>query len=260
MDKALSYASLLEFIGQQWELNNRQPSINIHRNSFVDAFGDVGFQYINQFLRDLDERYHAIRVTRYAYLDFMRYEGKNYEDYTDMSAEEILLSQGLEPTPKNIDAVNLDYLTTDIVVEPDFLNIIKSFENPWQEATEPPHVEELTLAKLKLSGNTFWLEFEGKKLELWTYKSKKYKGYLATKSLLEAKSKMCLKDGLTKARLLTNTTQLPVLLHLDKDIEKFFYRHTATHVALNHRIELNHHDAQIVRNYVNRKIRQKRES
>lgn len=259
MEKVLSYASLLEFIKQQWKRNNQQPNITIHRDAFVNEFGGVSFQHINQFLRDLDERYHAIRVTHYAYQDFMRYEGKDYEDYTDMSAEEILLKQKLEATPKNTDAVNLDYLTTDVVVEPDFLNVLESFENPWKETTEPSHVEELTLAKLKLSGRTFLLEFEGKRLEIWTYKSKKYKGYVATKSLLEAKSKMCLKDGLTGARLLTNTTQLPVLLHLEKDIEKLFYRHTTTHVALNHRIELNHHDAQIVRNYVNRKMRQKRE-
>lgn len=259
MDKGLSYRSLMDFLKSQWELNQRNPSLEISKDAFAASFEGISFSTINMFLHDLDERYRAIQVIHYAYVDFMRNSEKEYQDYTDMSAEEILVSQGLELTHKNIDAVTRDYLNTNLIIEPGFLSVFETLENPWQEATEPPHAEELTLAKLKLRGRTFLLEFEGKGLEIWTYKSKKYKGYLATKSLLEAKSKMCLKDGLTKARLLTNTTQLPVLLHLEKDIEKLFYRHTTTHAALNHRIELNHHDAQIVRNYVNRKMRQKRE-
>jgi len=256
MDKLLSYKTLLDFIRQQWEQNGKEPRLEIHRDLFIERFGDISFEFMNQFLRDLDERYRAIRVTEYAYSDKWEY-GK----YMNLSAQEIAQKNRTEPFGKNIEAINRTVLTTSLIVEPNFFDVLTSFEEPWKsKQVEQKIVENYPLAKLLLRGNDLCLEFEGALTKLGHFDSKNTKGYQACKALLEAKGRMLLKDGLTHARLATNTTQLPKLMHIEPVLAKLFYSNTPTHCSLQHKLELNRHDAQVVRNFVNKKKRQKREN
>ena len=256
MDKLLSYKTLLDFIRQQWEQNGKKPSFEIHRNQFVKRFGDISFELINQFLRDLDERYRAVRVKEYAYS-----EKWEYEKYMNLSAEEIAQKNETELFGKNIEAINRTLLTTSLVVEPNFLDVVTSFEEPWKsKEVEQKVVEDYPVAKLLLRGNDFCLEFEGTLTKLGHFNSKKTKGYQACKSLLEAKGRNLRKDGLTHATLATNTTQLPKLMHIEPVLAKLFYSNTLTHCSLQHKLELNKRDEQVVRNFVNKKKRQKREN
>lgn len=251
MEKILSYRSLMELIRQQWELNHKQPSIEIHRDVFVSAFGEISFTFINEFLHDLDERYGAIRVTEYAY-------SKKWEDdkYMDLSAEEIARAKGTEAFGKNIDAINRQTLTTRLVIEPAFHQVMKAFDNPWEESadTGEQHTDTLVLAKLHLRGSSLLLDFEGKQTVLGTFNSKRSKGYEACRALLRAQGRMLKKSGLIiSSEIKTNTTQLPKLLHIPTPIAKIFYSYTPTHCALSPKLELNKRDAAIVRGIVNRK-------
>lgn len=251
MEKVLSYRSLMELIKQQWELNNRHPRIEIHRDVFVSAFGDISFTFINELLHDLDERYGAIRVTEYAY-------SKKWEDdkYMDLSAEEIARLKGTEAFGKNIDAINHQTLTTYLVLEPAFHQVMQSFNNPWEESdsTEEEPVETLVLAKLHLRGASLLLDFEGEQTILGTFRSRRSKGYEACRALLNAQGRMLRKSGLIiSSEIKTNTTQLPKLLHIPTPIAKIFYSYTPTHCALSPKLELSKRDAAIVRGIVNRK-------
>ena len=256
MEKVLTYASLLEFLKREWEANKKHPSIEIHRNAFISEFGDISFVIINRFLGELDSRYHAIKVNEYAY-------SQKWDDeiYMDMSAENIARAKSTEPFGKNLDAINRTTLTTSLVIEPDFLNVLESFSEPWElKSSKHEPVESLTTAKLTLKGTSLFLHFEDKQVLIWKFDSKLRKGYQVCRSLLNAKNEMILKDGLTNSILRTNTTQIPKLIHLEPQLAKLFYRHTKTHAALAPRIELSKHDSAIVRSYVNRKMRENREN
>lgn len=246
----------MEFLRDEWELSHKEPSLKIHRDAFIEEFGDINFEIINRFLRDLDERYHAIRVNDYAYSEKWD-EGK----YLDLSAEEIAAAQNTKPTKKNIDALNQTILTTSLVIEPDFLNVLEAFIKPWERVqSEQSPVEGLVVAKLRLSGKRLLLEVEGKQAEIWSFKSYKGKGYNVCKSLLDAKGRLLPKHGLTTSVLKTNITQLPKLIHLEPKLAKIFYHYEGNRAALSYKLELNKHDAMVVRNYVKRKIREKREA
>lgn len=256
MKDVLSYKTLLEFIKQKWEQNGKHPSLEINRDEFIARFGDVSFVLINRFLHDLDKRYHALRVTDYAYSE--KWED---EKYMDMSAVEIAEAKNTETRGKNIEAISRTTLTTSLVVEPDFLNVLESFNEPWElKASIDSPIESLVTAKLKLKGRALLLDFEGRTVEVGVFDSTRRKGYQVCKSLLAAKGDMLPKDGLTGSILNTSTTQLPKLLKLEPALAKIFYRYTKSHAALNYKVELNKPDAKVVRAYVNSKMRQNRDS
>lgn len=246
MDKLLSYKTLLDFIRQQWEENGNEPSFEINRDKFVERFGNVGFEFINQFLKDLDERYRAIRVKEYAYS-----EKWEYEKYMNLSAKEIAQKDGTEPFGKNIDAINRTVLTTSITIEPNFFAVLKSFENPFEEPVTDSPVEHRDAAKLILRGKRLVLEFQQNKVQLGEFRSKKDKGYRVCEALLEARGKMLVKNDLIPDTLSTNTTQLPKLMHVPLEVADIFYSHDKKQCALRHRVELSSHQAATLRKFVN---------
>lgn len=246
MDKLLSYETLLAFLRHQWEENGREPSFEIHRDKFVERFGDVGFEFINQFLKDLDERYRAIHVKEYAYS-----EKWEYEKYMNLSAEEIAQKNGTEPFGKNIEAINRTVLTTSIILEPAFFTVLKSFENPFEEPVTDSPVEHREAAKLILRGKRLVLEFQQNKVQLGEFRSKKDKGYRACEALLESRGKMLVKNDLIPDTLNTNTTQLPKLMHVPLEIANIFYSYDKKQCALRHRVELSSHQATLLQNFVN---------
>lgn len=246
MARLLSYKTLLELIRQQWEQNGKEPSIEIHRDRFIEQFGDIGFELINQFLRDLDERYRAIRVKEYAY----SYKWE-YEEYMNLSAEEIAQKDGTETSGKNIEAINRTVLTTSLVIEPGFFNVLKSFESPFQEDAAESPVESRATAKLILRGKRLVLEFEKNTIQLGEFRSKKDKGYRACEALLRARGQMQEKNGLISDPLGTNTAQLPKLMHLPSIVADIFYSYDKKQCALRHRVELSSHQATALRKFVN---------
>lgn len=246
MGKLLSYKTLLEFIRRQWEQNGKEPSIEIHRDRFIEQFGDIGFELINQLLRDLDERYRAIRVKEYAYS--CKWE---YEEYMNLSAEEIAQKNGTETSGKNIEAINRTVLTTSVIIEPGFFNVLKSFESPFEESAVESPVESQVIAKLILRGKKLVLEFEKSKIQLGEFRSKKDKGYRVCEALLRARGQMQTKNGLIPDALGTNTAQLPKLMHVPSRVADIFYSYDKKQCALRHRVELSSHQATTLRKFVN---------